>query len=91
MLEIGMCLVVTLSLFLVSLGVLFWLTAMTCADKCDMFWICSCFISSLGVWYPPSSRLGCQVVVSKDLEGMRVTLPPATRNMAVDGFVPQPH
>lgn len=38
-----------------------------------------------------SSRLGCQVVVSKDLDGMRATLPPATRNMAVDGFVPQPH
>lgn len=37
------------------------------------------------------SRLGCQVKASQDLEGMQVTLPPATRNMAVDGFVPQPH
>lgn len=37
------------------------------------------------------SRLGCQVKVSKELDGIRVTLPPATRNMAVDGFVPQPH
>jgi hypothetical protein len=38
-----------------------------------------------------SSRLGCQVVVTKEMDGIRVTLPPATRNMAVDGFVPQPH
>lgn len=38
-----------------------------------------------------SSRLGCQIKASKDLEGMRVTLPPATRNMAVDGYIPQPH
>ncbi|CDF37708.1 Adrenodoxin, putative, partial [Chondrus crispus] len=37
------------------------------------------------------SRLGCQVNVTTDLDGIRVTLPPATRNMAVDGFVPQPH
>lgn len=37
------------------------------------------------------SRLGCQVKASKELEGMKVSLPPATRNMAVDGFVPQPH
>lgn len=38
-----------------------------------------------------SSRLGCQVVVTEDLRGLKATLPPATRNMAVDGFVPQPH
>eukprot|EP00177_Eucheuma_denticulatum_P004043 GFKZ01007311.1.p1 GENE.GFKZ01007311.1~~GFKZ01007311.1.p1 ORF type:complete len:166 (+),score=10.86 GFKZ01007311.1:203-700(+) len=37
------------------------------------------------------SRLGCQIKATKDLDGMRVTLPPATRNMAVDGFVPKPH
>jgi ferredoxin len=28
-----------------------------------------------------TSRLGCQIIVSKDLEGMRLRLPAATRNM----------
>jgi hypothetical protein len=37
------------------------------------------------------SRLGCQVKLTPVLEGMRVTLPSATRNMAVDGFKPKPH
>ncbi|KAG2393553.1 hypothetical protein C9374_007084 [Naegleria lovaniensis] len=31
-----------------------------------------------------NSRLGCQVFVTKELEGMTVTLPKATRNMQVD-------
>lgn len=38
-----------------------------------------------------TSRLGCQVVLSKDLEGMTVTLPKFTRNFYVDGHVPEPH
>lgn len=38
-----------------------------------------------------TSRLGCQVKLSKELEGMRVQLPSATRNMAVDGYKPKPH
>lgn len=38
-----------------------------------------------------NSRLGCQIVLTKDLEGMEVTLPKATRNFYVDGHVPQPH
>ncbi|RKP10182.1 2Fe-2S ferredoxin-type domain-containing protein, partial [Thamnocephalis sphaerospora] len=33
-----------------------------------------------------TSRLGCQVIMSKDLDGIRVRLPSATRNMAVDGM-----
>eukprot|EP00002_Diphylleia_rotans_P036685 TRINITY_DN8114_c0_g1_i6.p1 TRINITY_DN8114_c0_g1~~TRINITY_DN8114_c0_g1_i6.p1 ORF type:complete len:167 (+),score=34.70 TRINITY_DN8114_c0_g1_i6:46-546(+) len=37
------------------------------------------------------SRLGCQVKVTAELAGMEVTIPPATRNMAVDGYVPKPH
>lgn len=37
------------------------------------------------------SRLGCQIVAGETIRGVRVTLPPATRNMAVDGFVPTPH
>lgn len=32
-----------------------------------------------------TSRLGCQVKLTKDLDGMVATLPSATRNMFVDG------
>ena len=38
-----------------------------------------------------TSRLGCQVFLSEELDGITVRLPPATRNMAVDGHVPKPH
>ena len=31
-----------------------------------------------------SSRLGCQIMMSDELDGLRVTLPTATRNMMVD-------
>ncbi|RAU21469.1 2Fe-2S ferredoxin [Paramagnetospirillum kuznetsovii] len=31
-----------------------------------------------------TSRLGCQIIMSKDLDGLTVTLPAATRNMSVD-------
>ncbi len=30
-----------------------------------------------------TSRLGCQIIITDDLDGLRVTLPPATRNMMV--------
>jgi len=39
----------------------------------------------------PTSRLGCQVLVSEELEGVRIRLPKATRNFFVDGHVPEPH
>ena len=32
-----------------------------------------------------TSRLGCQVLLTKDLDGITATLPSATRNMFVDG------
>lgn len=32
-----------------------------------------------------TSRLGCQVQLTKELDGMVATLPSATRNMFVDG------
>lgn len=32
-----------------------------------------------------TSRLGCQVQLTRELDGMTVTLPSATRNMFVDG------
>ncbi|KAE9420981.1 hypothetical protein Angca_002142, partial [Angiostrongylus cantonensis] len=38
-----------------------------------------------------NSRLGCQIILRKDLDGMKVTLPSITRNFYVDGHVPQPH
>lgn len=38
-----------------------------------------------------TSRLGCQVKLTKELEGMEITLPAATRNMSVDGYKPKPH
>lgn len=38
-----------------------------------------------------TSRLGCQLKVKKTMDGLRVELPRATRNMAVDGFVAKPH
>ncbi|XP_072933819.1 adrenodoxin-like protein 1, mitochondrial [Epargyreus clarus] len=38
-----------------------------------------------------NSRLGCQIVLTKELEGMEVRLPKATRNFYVDGHKPTPH
>eukprot|EP01138_Halocafeteria_seosinensis_P012193 gb/GECG01012461.1/.p1 GENE.gb/GECG01012461.1/~~gb/GECG01012461.1/.p1 ORF type:complete len:171 (+),score=21.90 gb/GECG01012461.1/:1-513(+) len=38
-----------------------------------------------------TSRLGCQVFLRKDLDGMRVQLPSASRNFYVDGHKPTPH
>ena len=36
-----------------------------------------------------TSRLGCQVIVTKEMSGMKVQLPSATRNFYVDGHIPQ--
>eukprot|EP00052_Salpingoeca_macrocollata_P034264 m.11010 g.11010 ORF g.11010 m.11010 type:complete len:75 (+) comp6224_c0_seq1:387-611(+) len=38
-----------------------------------------------------TSRLGCQIVLCKELDGMTLTLPKMTRNFYVDGHVPKPH
>ncbi|XP_027921750.1 uncharacterized protein LOC114179564 isoform X2 [Vigna unguiculata] len=38
-----------------------------------------------------TSRLGCQVIAKPELDGIRLAIPAATRNFAVDGFVPKPH
>lgn len=38
-----------------------------------------------------TSRLGCQVTMGRELQGLRVRIPSATRNMAVDGYKPKPH
>ncbi len=34
---------------------------------------------------------GCQIILCKELDGMEVELPKATRNFYVDGHVPAPH
>lgn len=38
-----------------------------------------------------NSRLGCQIILNKDLEGICLRLPKATRNFYVDGHKPKPH
>ncbi|XP_052860179.1 adrenodoxin-like protein 1, mitochondrial [Anopheles cruzii] len=38
-----------------------------------------------------NSRLGCQIVLQKNLNGIRLQLPQATRNFYVDGHKPKPH
>jgi ferredoxin len=38
-----------------------------------------------------TSRLGCQVIVTEEMEGLVVEMPKATRNFYVDGHVPKPH
>ncbi|CAM2109864.1 unnamed protein product [Caretta caretta] len=38
-----------------------------------------------------NSRLGCQIILTKELEGVEFTLPKITRNFYVDGHVPKPH
>jgi hypothetical protein len=37
-----------------------------------------------------TSRLGCQVIMSKELDGMVVTLPNATRNVQSERFADRP-
>lgn len=34
---------------------------------------------------------GCQIILTKEMEGMTLTLPKATRNFYVDGHIPTPH
>jgi len=38
-----------------------------------------------------NSRLGCQIILTKELEGVKLTIPKVTRNFYVDGHVPEPH
>ncbi|KAI2488990.1 hypothetical protein MHU86_25619 [Fragilaria crotonensis] len=38
-----------------------------------------------------TSRLGCQITVTKEMEGVELEMPKATRNFYVDGHVPVPH
>jgi len=38
-----------------------------------------------------TSRLGCQIIVTKEMDGLEIEIPQATRNFYVDGHVPVPH
>nr|XP_002131140.1 adrenodoxin-like protein, mitochondrial [Ciona intestinalis] len=38
-----------------------------------------------------NSRLSCQIILSKELDGIVVRIPSATRNFYVDGHKPKPH
>lgn len=38
-----------------------------------------------------NSRLGCQIVLTPELEGVEFALPKITRNFYVDGHIPKPH
>lgn len=38
-----------------------------------------------------TSRLGCQVLLTKQFEGRVIEIPAATKNLYVDGHKPQPH
>lgn len=38
-----------------------------------------------------TSRLGCQIIITDEMDGMKIEIPPATRNFYVDGHVPKPH
>ena len=38
-----------------------------------------------------TSRLGCQIVLTHEMDGMEIRLPSHTRNFYVDGHVPEPH
>ncbi|XP_071769745.1 ferredoxin-2, mitochondrial [Centroberyx gerrardi] len=38
-----------------------------------------------------NSRLGCQIILTPELDGLELTLPKVTRNFYVDGHVPKPH
>ena len=45
----------------------------------------------MAVGLTSQSRLGCQIILSKKLDGMEVTLPQHSRNFYVDGHIPEPH
>ena len=38
-----------------------------------------------------TSRLGCQIIVKEEMDGVTLKMPSATRNFYVDGHRPVPH
>jgi ferredoxin len=39
----------------------------------------------------PNSRLGCQIIITPEIDGIELRLPRATKNFYVDGHKPTPH
>ena len=56
-------------------------------DGLNCYFDCTYCSLLLGILY----LIGCQIVLTKELDRIKVTLPKATRNFYVDGHVPQPH
>ena len=56
-----------------------------------LFLVLPCIVQQQPAALGGRSRLGCQVIAAKELDGIRVRIPGATRNFAVDGHVPKPH
>ncbi|KAL6755150.1 2Fe-2S ferredoxin-type domain-containing protein [Haematococcus lacustris] len=54
-----------------------------CEDELDML--------DLAFGLSETSRLGCQVIAARELDGIRVRIPAASRNFYVDGHKPKPH
>lgn len=54
-----------------------------CEEEEDMLDEAACLTST--------SRLGCQIILSRVMDGMEITLPQYSRNYYVDGHVPEPH
>lgn len=54
--------------------------------ECVYCGICEMFFNM----YSPSLS-GCQIILTKEMDGIELVLPKATRNFYVDGHVPQPH
>lgn len=52
-------------------------------DEDDMLDLATCLSTT--------SRLGCQIILTPELDGMEVALPLYSRNYYVDGHVPEPH
>lgn len=61
----------------------------------ECWWISWCFreddMLDMAPMLQENSRLGCQIFLTPELEGMELTLPKVTRNFYVDGHVPKPH
>eukprot|EP00798_Chlamydomonas_sp_ICE-L_P011527 gene11527-34240_t len=52
-----------------------------CEDEMDML--------DLAFGLTEYSRLGCQVIAAKEIDGIRVRIPSASRNFYVDGHKPK--
>ena len=64
--------------------------------ECDLFCIFRHFCTVPSIFLLHVSRvlsllIGCQIILTKEMEGLLLRLPKVTRNFYVDGFKPQPH